>query len=1006
MRTAWGLAALHIFFFVSCSEQKAPAFTFYDDRISPVLEVGCAQQTTGCHVASALAQSSGNLDLSSFDTLMRRKDVLPATGPYSVGQLLLKGGDPLQIPVQTFDPPDPSKPSQRFIAITTDIRHAGGKVLREGSEGYATVKSWIAQGYQRSGASTETLRSSEGGCRPGAGEHRGFDPGVDPADAQSYADFVLSVQPVLVQRCAGSTCHGSPIADLHLSCGNTDAESRWNYFAALSHVDVTSSLSELLRRPLAKQRGGTFHEGGSIFASTDDPGYAAIRSWIDSLLARTPSLPLYAPDDEGQRFFGNYVQPMMVKKGCMLSNCHSPSMFHDLRLRTGSLGAFSRIAMDRNYDMSKLLLNVEAADPNQSRIIAKNLFPPDRGARGIPHRGGALFEDFATPASADSCAGIDVTKTPLDSASAYCVFVAWHALERKLASARGEIDTDPEIALLYVSRPLGIGDARDFDTYRPGADLRSAPLTLHGDKAPTLATGTSLLSGCGLDAATADVRGVALRWDAKRIAFGARGQASQPLRLYEANVDGSSCAPIAALVSSRPSSDGIMIHDFDPAYAPDGRLVFASTRGNLVYDEGPTRTPSQLTPNANLYIYDPAANAVRELTFLSNQEVEPSFMVDGRLIFSAEKRAPQFFQIAGRRMNLDGGDYHPLFAQRHSVGFESATEIVELSDRNLAFVAAKFGAVEGAGTIAIVNRSIGPDQDDRDPSDNLYIHSLRFPAPGAFGGQAGAFRSPARLPSRWLIASCDPAAHDLTQGKFDFDLCALDPITGEVAHLGGTAGRAEVDAVAIYPRQDHGVFVSRVDEVNGRTQIVPGSNTAEVHVLDLPLLSTLLFSNTRTGRPIDPAVAGFEVFSPNAPPADASSFDALAADKVVADDYGRVFDDRRSLGKVLAQADGSALYTLPGGRPITLGVIGSNGKLLSFAAGGPFVGDQVQREEMQFYPGEHAGQSFRRELFNGMCGGCHGSVSGQELDVAVDVDVLTRASQTLSTLSAPQQISP
>ncbi len=39
-------------------------------------------------------------------------------------------------------------------------------------------------------------------------------------------------------------------------------------------------------------------------------------------------------------------------------------------------------------------------------------------------------------------------------------------------------------------------------------------------------------------------------------------------------------------------------------------------------------------------------------------------MQDGRLIFTTEKRAPGFYQLALRRQNLDGGDYHPLYAQR------------------------------------------------------------------------------------------------------------------------------------------------------------------------------------------------------------------------------------------------------------------------------------------------------------------------------------------------------
>jgi hypothetical protein len=51
-----------------------------------------------------------------------------------------------------------------------------------------------------------------------------------------------------------------------------------------------------------------------------------------------------------------------------------------------------------------------------------------------------------------------------------------------------------------------------------------------------------------------------------------------------------------------------------------------------------------------------------------------------------------------------------------------------------------------------------------------------------------------------------------------------------------------------------------------------------------------------------------------------------------------------------------------------------------------------QREEMQAYPGEMLRQSFRRDLFNGLCGGCHGSVSGLENHVAVNPDILTQAS--------------
>lgn len=989
----------------ACDEPKPPEFTYYEDRVAPVIEVGCAQQTTGCHIATKQYTAAGNLDLSSYDTLLQREDVLYASGPYTVGQLLLKGGDPIEIPVQTFDAPAGASSKQRFVAITTDIRHAGGALLREGSDGYAELKHWIEQGYQKDGRTDETLSISKGRCRHGEGAHPGFDASIAPADDESYRAFQREAQPVLMERCAGSSCHGSRVADFNLSCGETEEEKRWNYFVTLAHLDSQVSLSELLRRPLSTLRGGTYHEGGNVFASTDDSGYAALRKWAEGVEKRSPEALSYQPEDEGLRFFGNYVQPMLVKKGCMFANCHGPAMFHDLRLRTGSQGAFSRIAMDKNYAFAKAQLALASANPNDSRLIAKNLFPEERGGRGIAHRGGALFEDFASPATPEACAGIDVTSMPLDEVPPYCAFVAWHALERGRAIAAGELSAGPDYALVWVSRPLGVGDVRDFDTYRPGADLRRAELSLAADGEPALGAETSLLAACGLELASADIRGPAVSWDGKRLAFAARSSADEPLRLYEASSDGTRCAPLAGVAADKDSENGLFTHDFDPAYAPDGRLVFASTRGNVDGEgfgyAGPTRTPSQLAPNANLYVYAPKKKELRQLTFLLNQELQPSFMADGRVIFSTEKREPGFFQLAGRRQNLDGGDYHPLFAQRASAGFELATEIVELPCKNLAIVAAPFGAKDGAGTIAIVNRSIGPDQDDRDPNDRFYLHSLSFPKPGAFDGASGAFRSPAPLPSSWLVVSCDEAATSLKKGSFDFDLCALDPLTGKLAYLTGEAERAEIEAVAIYARDQQGVFRSRPDEANGNTRVDSSASDAEVHIADVPLLATLLFSNTRTGRPVDPRIKGLEVLEAEPPPAKAASFDDLAVADVAKDDFGSVFVSYRALGQVALEEDGSTKLRVPGGHPLLLRLTDEKGRALEFESGAPFEGEMVQREQMQLYPGERANQSFPRALFDGLCAGCHGSVSGHELDIAVDVDALTGASETLANRKKP-----
>jgi hypothetical protein len=45
-------------------------------------------------------------------------------------------------------------------------------------------------------------------------------------------------------------------------------------------------------------------------------------------------------------------------------------------------------------------------------------------------------------------------------------------------------------------------------------------------------------------------------------------------------------------------------------------------------------------------------------------------------------------------------------------------------------------------------------------------------------------------------------------------------------------------------------------------------------------------------------------------------------------------------------------------------------------------------------------------LFDAVCGGCHGSVSGHELDISVTPDALTGASSSASQNSDPHNIGP
>ena len=107
---------------------------------------------------------------------------------------------------------------------------------------------------------------------------------------------------------------------------------------------------------------------------------------------------------------------------------------------------------------------------------------------------------------------------------------------------------------------------------------------------------------------------------------------------------------------------------------------------------------------------------------------------------------------------------------------------------------------------------------------------------------------------------------------------------------------------------------------------------------------------------------------------------------VVDDAFGKVYVRRRQLGSATPLGDGSAHVQVPGGAPI---VLAPTVQLASDTV--PTLHHQL--EEMQFYPGEIVRQGFSRQLFNGVCAGCHGAVSGYDADISVNPDILTQASR-------------
>ncbi len=1004
-----------------CTTKEPQPSTYFDRNVAPVLQNSCVRTNTGagCHVADAKGNAFGNLDLSVFAGVNRRRDLLLDYGPYLQPSLLVKNVAPYQIAVQLWD--------GTKVPVTTDIKHTGGAILDTTASAYQTLRRWIENGATEDNTGVPPVNIPRTPCSHVVPVADGFDPSTDPA-APDFGSFGTLANPVLI-TCAAGNCHGTAVNALYLTCGATPQEIRWNYFAAVDYLAATPAESEIVRRPLASSQGGSYHEGGPLFASITDPGYEALVQW-----AQAHGPPQTATLDPAFLFFAQKVEPILVKKGCMMAQCHSAAMFHDYRLRGGTAGSFSLNTTRRNYAFSIAQMSFESDDVNASRLVAKNLYRSDlvSGSPGLTHRGGPLFEDFGVANGANDggtggiqlasgalcdAANYDYDGGALDTIPAYCVVREWHRRERM------ERNLAPLSGIVYVKRPLASAPDRpqDFDVFAGGATLHLVAATVGTGGAISLGADTAIdLTACGL-ASGADVRRPAVSWDGGTIAFAARASAGDPLAIYTMKTDGTACAQQPDIAMHDAMGNTLFEHDFDPAFSPPGadgqeRIVFASTRGNLDntgFDyTGPQRTPEDPTkPNANLYVLEPDPSTagqlrVRQLTWQLNMERMPSFMQDGRLVFTAEKREPNFYQLALRRQNLDGGDYHPLFAQRPTIGASQATYAVELADKNFATILSDATAQHGAGSLALFNRSIGLDFTSANPQDYLVDPTVIMPsspsAPEAdfflnslqILGMDGSYTSPSALPDGNVLVSYGVGAPATFGG--DYDVYVVNPVTGAKTKLLGDAGTAEVEAVAIYPRVPKGIFASALDEPNGHTFIDTASTAADVTVLDVPVLASLLFQNTPTGRLLETDLPSFDLYE-ELPP-DVPTFPAACSGFTVCDPYGMVYVRRRRLGTVPVLADGSAHFKIPGGLPFLI-------HLPDDAESEKMQLPRWQRETMTFVPGENAHQSMPSGFFDNLCAGCHNSISGRPVDAALKPDFLTQASNVAAVAADPSDYS-
>ena len=733
----------------ACSGKPPPGKTFYERNIQPILIQSCVRNTGGCHQADSTRPydfALGNLDVTSFENVQKRRDLLQPFGPYSVPPLLIKA--------------TASQGLQYAYGGTfrdLEVQHQGGANLEIGSDAYLTLLSWMVNGATEDGLPPPTpAKTGTGACSTAVPP--GFDPSPYTADA-NFAEFKSNVQPVLA-NCNSGNCHGAPQSDFYMTCGDDDIQVAFNFSQAWSFVNDPVDQSQFLRVPLAAAAGGGPHTGGDQFASTSDPKYTALYDWA----SKVGTLD-FGAGDPGKQFFADNVQPVLIARGCSFPACHSPEATNDLNLRSGSNGFYSAIALQKNYDQLKdEFMAFEYPDARRGRAVAKTILPE---FGGIVHRGSFALET-AGSGGADP-ANCPATYDPATS-SAFCTIQQWVDIERQSLLAGGEVtpmDPGDTVPIVYVQRQAT--DVTDPARVRHlPAQLRPDGRRRHPGRGPAHHLGRARRARCSTPArapATGPWSMSARRTsrnDGTTVAFAMQTSASDPLGVYTVNIDGTGCQRItpaepdaerdphrqlrSGVVARRPV-DRLRV---DPGRqrgrpepvaqavpAPVRHLADEARRHRARPDDLPVELGDRAPDDARGPDHDDHREDRRRASTSSAAAASTGTgPTTTRCSPSARTRPTP--------IPTDLTVTHP------SIGYSQATDIREGADGNFLLILSDVGAKGGAGTLATFNRSIGPFEQGRD--DPGFLQSLHVIDPAATGRVGsptqGAYRGPdARCPT-------------------------------------------------------------------------------------------------------------------------------------------------------------------------------------------------------------------------------------------------------------------
>ena len=380
-----------------------------------------------------------------------------------------------------------------------------------------------------------------------------------------------------------------------------------------------------------------------------------------------------------------------------------------------------------------------------------------------------------------------------------------------------------------------------------------------------------------------------LSWNAKKLLFCFKGQPNGNTSIYEIGVDGCGLRRVSDPAPSCNCYKGSMggQHDIAPAYLPDGRIVFLSTRPSGL-------VPCNNTGVAILHVMNADGSDMHPISVNNVNEFDPSILADGRILLGrweyVDKNALTMQSLW--TMNPDGTQETAFFAN-NMVFPEAVLDARPVPGSNL--IVGTFAKHNGPprGSIAMIDTRLGkngpqaivnlehPENPTFDTGDSCEPWPLSKDAVIFSGRPPGQPRN--------VIEMLDRAGHRVTVLS-DREICLHAPMLIKPRPV------APVISDVTDRRQKSGRFFLQ-DIYKGLTGVKRG----EVKQLRVIEETSRTSPSTMGGSPYN------QTFLVSA---------ALA------------FSVKNYLGVVPVQEDGSAYFEVPSGRAVYVQALDAEGRLV------------------------------------------------------------------------------